>query len=101
MKKNITQKAQEKYVSCDPSFDTAVEYVLLYPDFREVKLIPGKTQHFILKDAIGKDYKRLTFYLISAEELFYNSDYSHGEFSKNVSNISDIHRYSFSPASFT
>ena len=56
--KDITHKAKEKHASFDQSFDQAVEYVLLYPDFREVKLIPGTTQPFILcdyRDAIGKD----------------------------------------------
>ena len=65
--KDITYKAKEKHASFDQSFDQAVEYVLLYPDFREVKLIPGTAQPFILcdyRDAIGKDYKCLTFYLI-------------------------------------
>ena len=102
--KDITHKAKEKHASFDQSFDQAVEYVLLYPDFREVKLIPGTTQPFILcdyRDAIGKDYKRLTFYLIPVEELLDNSDDSDGEVPKTVSSSFDIRHYGFTPIGAT
>ena len=99
--KIIPQKAKEKHASFDQSFDTGIEYVLLYPDFREVKFIPGTTQPFILsdyKDAIGKDYECLTFYLTPIEELLDNSD-SDGESQKRMSSSSDICNYVFSPDS--
>ena len=70
-KEEITQKAVMKYASFDQSFDESLEYVLLYPDFREVIHIPGTKDMFTLgayKDALGKEFKRLTFYLIPLDE---------------------------------
>ena len=64
-KEGITQKAIEKHRSFDQTFDETVTWALLYPDFQEIQWIPGTRQPFILsyyKQAIGKDYKRLTFF---------------------------------------
>lgn len=71
-REELVQKAITKHSSFDQSFDDSVRYMLLYPDFREVKVVPGTTHDFTLsayKDAIGKEYKRLTFYLIPEDEF--------------------------------
>jgi hypothetical protein len=83
-KEEITRKAIEKRGSFDQTFDESAAWVLLNPDFREIQWIPGTTQPFILsnhKQAIGKDYKRLTFYLIPLDGVMENSDESGNEFS--------------------
>lgn len=86
-KEDIIQKAMAKHTKFDQSFDETVAYVLLYPDFRELRCIPGTTQSFILssyKQALGKDFKRLTFYLIPLDDIV--SDESDNEaLSKSVS----------------
>jgi hypothetical protein len=95
-KEHIVQKGVEKHSSFDQSFDNTVAYVLLYPDYREVRCIPGTTQPFVLsnyKQAIGKDYKRLTFYLIPLDNVLDNSDENDKEVEK--SNSSDIRNYGF------
>jgi len=71
-KEEITRKAVEKHSSFDQTFDGTVPYVLLFPDFSEVNFVPGTKETFVLssyKKAIGKDYKRLTFYLIPFDEV--------------------------------
>ena len=71
-------------------------YILLYPDYREVRCIPGTTQPFVLSNyeqAIGKDYKRHTFNLIPLDDVLDNSDESDKELEK--SNSSDIRNYGF------
>lgn len=75
--KEILQKAVAKHTSFDQTFDESVEYVLLYPDFREVVYIPGTEDLFSLeayKSALCKDYKRLTFYLIPSDDLITDSE---------------------------
>lgn len=45
---------------------------MLFPDFSQVNFVPGTKEAFVLscyKKAIGKDYKRLMFYLITLEEF--------------------------------
>ena len=88
-KEEITQKAIEKH----RSFDQTVAWVLLYPDFREIQWIPGTRQPFILsnyKQAVGKDYKRLAFYLNTQDDVTENSDESVRESSK----LSSLPRHS-------
>ena len=71
-KDDITKKAVAKHSSFDQNFDGTISYLLLFPDFSEVNFVPGTKEQFVLssyKRAIGKDYKRLTFYLIPAEEF--------------------------------
>ncbi|CAB4020913.1 Hypothetical predicted protein [Paramuricea clavata] len=94
-KEEITQKAIEKHRSFDQTFDETVAWVLLYPDFREIQWIPGTTQPFILsncKQAICKDYKRLTFYLIPLDDVMESLDESGNESSK-LSSLPDIRKY--------
>ena len=98
-KEEITQKAVEKHRSFDQTFDETVAWVLLYPDFREIRWIPGTRQPFILsnyKQAIGKDYRRLTFYLIPLDDVMGNSDESGNE-SSNLSSLPDIRKYALNP----
>jgi hypothetical protein len=99
-KEEIVQKAVEKHSSFDQSFDDTVAYVLLYPDYREVHCIPGTTKPFVLseyKQAISKDYKRLTFYLIPLDDVVDNSDESDQESRKSTPVPADIRKYVFNP----
>lgn len=69
---DVIAEAVRKHASFDQSFDNIPPYVLLYPDFREVFFIPGTSDVFTLsayKEAIGKEYKRLTFYLVQRDEF--------------------------------
>jgi len=71
-KDEITRKAVEKHSSFDQTFDGTIPYVLLFPHFSRVFFVPGTKEAIVLssyKKAIGKDYKRLTFYLIPFEEV--------------------------------
>ena len=98
-KEEITQKAIEKHRSFDQTFDETVAWVLLYPNFQEIQWIPGTRQPFILsiyKQAIGRDYKRLTFYLIPLDDVMENSDGSGNE-SSNLSSLPDIRKYALNP----
>ena len=75
-KGEITRKAIAKHSSFDQTFDGTIPYVLLFPDFSEVNFVPGTNDPFVLssyKQAISKDYKRLTFFLIPSDE-FANRD---------------------------
>lgn len=72
-KEEIMQKAVAKHASFDQTFDETLAYALLYPDFREVIHVPGTNDKFSLaayKQAIGKEFKRLTFYLIPLKEFY-------------------------------
>ena len=78
-KEEILQKAKAKHASFDQSFDGTLQYSLLYPDFREVVNVPGTNDKFqlsIYKQAIGKEFKRLTFYLIPVDDFTDMSDES-------------------------
>ncbi|CAB4014342.1 G2 M phase-specific E3 ubiquitin- ligase [Paramuricea clavata] len=80
-KEELIEKAIIKHGNFDQSFDRVSPYVLLYPDFSEVNFVPGTEEIFSLvkyKEAISKDYKKLTFYLCLRDEYQYNqfSDWS-------------------------
>ena len=71
-REEIIRKAVARHASFDQAFDETLTYLLLYPDFREVRVIPGTTELFKLskyKEAIAKDYKRLTLYLIPVDDM--------------------------------
>ena len=75
-KGEITRKATAKHSSFDQTFDGTIPYVLFFADFSEVNFVPGTNDPFVLssyKQAISKDYKRLTFFLILSDE-FVNRD---------------------------
>ena len=81
-KDEILRKAKAKHSSFDQSFDETLQYSLLYPDFREVVNIPGTDDKFQLaayKQAIGKEFKRLTFYLIPVDDFIDMSEESDNE----------------------
>ena len=81
-KEDIMQKAKAKHASFDQSFDDTLQYSLLYPNFREVVNVPGTNEKFQLstyKQAIGKEFKRLTFYLIPVDDFTDMSDESDSE----------------------
>ncbi len=49
-----------------------VVHVLLYPDGRQVKNIPGTDDPFTVqkyKEAIGKSYQKITLYICTAEDF--------------------------------
>lgn len=76
-KSEIIGKAVAKHSRFDQSFDDSVAYTLLYPDFSEAVFIPGTSDMFTLsayKEAIGKDYQRLTFYIIPFDEFYDEQD---------------------------
>lgn len=69
---DIIMEAVNKHASFDQNFDEMPAYVLLYPDFREIFFIPGTANVFTLsayKEALGREYKRLTFYLMKRDEF--------------------------------
>lgn len=46
------------------------EYVLLYPDGTQIKNIPGTDTAFTIahyKEAVGKDYQRITLYICTLD----------------------------------
>ncbi|KAK3750313.1 hypothetical protein QZH41_001773 [Actinostola sp. cb2023] len=66
-REDLLQSAIEKHATFDKTFDETLSDTLLYPDYSEVHSIPGTKDLFTLcayKEAIGKEYKRLTFFLI-------------------------------------
>ena len=68
---DFLKKSVEKHAQFDQTFDDSVTYSLLYPDFSPVGLIPGTKEEFTLqgyKQACGKEFKRLTFYLLPADD---------------------------------
>ena len=71
-KGEIIGKAIAKHSSFDQTFDGTIPYTLLFPDFSELNVVPGTKDPFVLssyKQAISKDYKRLTFFLIPFDEF--------------------------------
>lgn len=57
-KEDLLMKAIEKHSLFDQSFDNTDSFTLLYPDFKEVNVIPGTSKSFTLagyKEASGKD----------------------------------------------
>lgn len=80
----LIEKAIVKHGNFDQSFDCLSPYVLFYPDFSEVYIVPGTKETLSLmkyKEAISKDYKKPTFYLCFLDEFQYNqlSDWSSDE----------------------
>ena len=81
----IMQKATEKHSSFDQTFDHTATYILLYPDFKEVKFIPGTIQLFDLasyKEAIGREYKRLSFFLMLLDDYTVTDNIEQGKYSR-------------------
>ncbi|XP_032233480.2 uncharacterized protein LOC116615708 isoform X2 [Nematostella vectensis] len=76
-KEDILASAIQKHSRFDKTFDESRDYTLLYPDFSEVRCIPGTENQFTLneyKEALGKEYKRLTFFIIPSYEIESSSD---------------------------
>ncbi|KAK3735184.1 hypothetical protein QZH41_000470 [Actinostola sp. cb2023] len=75
-REDLLQSAIEKHATFDKTFDETLSYTLLYPD-SEVHSIPGTKDIFTLcayKEAIGKEYKRLTFFLIPTCDIVSSDD---------------------------
>ena len=87
----LIQKAITKHANFDQSFDRVSPYVLLYPDFREVYFVPGTNETFSLskyKEAISKDYQKLTFCLCLRNEFAFNQ-FSNSDWSSAVESEKD------------
>ena len=68
-------------------------YVLLHPDFREVYFDPGTNETFSLskyKEAISKDYKKLTFYLCLRDEFVLSTNFLTGLLQMKVKRMLDM-----------
>ena len=71
---DITLKrvALDKHLAFNKQLPRDHEFVLLYPDFQQVKYIPGTSQPFTLrcyKECLGKPYQRITLYLCDEEDF--------------------------------
>lgn len=77
VKSNITditlkRVALEKHLAFNILLPKDHEYLILYPDFQQVKYIPGTTQPFTLqryKEYLGKPYQRITLFLCDEEDF--------------------------------
>ena len=68
----ILEKAIEKQKAFNRKFDTDKEHVLVYEDGSHAQLMPGGKSFFQLdnyKAEVGKDFKRITLYLCTTEDL--------------------------------
>lgn len=71
---DITLKrvALDKHLAFNKQLPRDHEFVLLYPDFKQVKYIPGTKQPFTLqhyKKCLGKPYQRIVLYLCAEEDF--------------------------------
>eukprot|EP00794_Sanderia_malayensis_P001628 gene1628-1807_t len=67
----ILEKAQKKWKDYQPDSYTETEYVLTYPNGKSARFMPGTFEFFNLKwykEEIGKEYKRLVFYLCTPDD---------------------------------
>ena len=70
--RSILEKAVEKYKAFDRKFDAEQEHVLVYEDGSHAQLMPGGKSFFQLdnyKTEVGKDFKRITLYLCTEDDL--------------------------------
>ena len=66
----ILSKGMEKWAAFDRQFDPEEDYVLLFEDGSHAVYLPGQEEDFQLekyKTELGKDYKRITMYLCTAD----------------------------------
>lgn len=69
---SILEKAVEKYKAFNRKFDAEQQHVLVYEDGSDAQLMPGGKNFFQLdnyKAEVGKDFKRITLYLCTAEDF--------------------------------
>ena len=62
----VLEKSLIKWENCDRTFSRDRGYVLVYPDGKLARTIPGSTEEFIMgkyKEELGKPYSRITMYL--------------------------------------
>ena len=74
------EAAIEKHSKYDQEFCALEDYVLLYPDFREVVYLPGSSNVFQLdkyKHDLAKAYSQISFYFACCYTL--NRDSHHQE----------------------
>ena len=75
--KLILQKAIEKMAAFDRSFDADEKYDLLYEDGSTALFMPGTKDFFELEKyrfELGRDYKRITFYLCTQSDIDLNEE---------------------------
>ena len=64
--KKILTKAIEKHASMDQYFNEFKDYVLLYPDMKLCKLLPGRNEEFTIekyKCFLNKPYSKVTLFV--------------------------------------
>ena len=70
----IVDKAVEKWAAFDRGFESLKEYVLLYEDGSSALFLPGVKKEFFelqkYKEALGKDFKRITLYLCLTQDHY-------------------------------
>ena len=79
----ILERAVEKWAAFDRSIDSQQEYVLLYEDGSSALFMPGDKKEFFelqkYKDALGKDFKRITLYLCLTQDHYEAEGIPHAE----------------------
>ena len=70
----ILERAVAKWAAFDRSIDSLQEYVLLYEDGSSALFMPGDKKEFFelqkYKEALGKDFKRITLYLCLTQDHY-------------------------------
>ena len=70
----VLEKAVAKWAAFDRNFDSEKDYVLLYEDGSSALFMPGEKKEFFelqkYKDALGKDYKRITLFLCLSQHYY-------------------------------
>ena len=92
---DITDRALKKWSAFDRNFDSTEPYVIVFDDGRIAVNLPGSVERFQLhlyKEALGKDYKRITLYLCSEADIkIANESYEDSsDSSESFSNFNDI-----------
>ena len=88
----ILEKAIEKRKAFNRKFNTEKKHVLVYEDGSHTQLMPGGGDVFQLdnyKTEVGKDFKRITLYLCTTEDLNASQEAMHDKSDSQSSSIPD------------